>query len=174
MQTPDILCWCEEDIPPWSCFWIKEIMNPSALETPIAVVYRPTDAAEEVALNESIIVKTWDPNVLYYSSSLFVANLRADALTNGIIAVRAKNIFHALPLMVGFHWMAYDENLADPEHRWFYPRTDRWPLASKESPTILIDSENVVRGVQFLRIGNANESLHCVPVVMASQDGNWG
>lgn len=168
---PRLQCWCEEEIPPWSVAWIKEVMNPTALEPPIAVVARPTsnlEFAEEAAIG--LLAKTWDPYYLYYTTGLYVANLRPEAVTNGPITVPGKTLFQAKQLMFGAHWLRYDEVGANPEHDWFYPRTDTWRLASVVDASLLGGDPFTIRGCVFRRIGRADTIQKCVPVVMLSQD----
>lgn len=182
-------CYCEDSIPPWSVFWAKSLMNPSPFETPILVVTRPgvsvrdDDSDKTDALNDRDVelslptaaFEFYTPPPIY-KEFFYATNFKANIFTNGMLAIRAKNIFAAIPLTVGIHWLRYDEDRADPEHRLFFPRDDTWYLGSMASETTGSEREaygqsrgtlaHRVHGVVFRRVGIADTIHKCVPVIM--------
>jgi len=182
-----IHCWCEDDIPPWSTFWIKSVMNPIATEPPVAIVTRPGLADTAGGRSKESPIAEGDltlflPTAAFsysegvYPATLYTANLVPNLLTNGIAAIPAKSVFPGISLLTGIHWLGYDAAKSDPEHRWFFPRNDTWYLGS------MIDSQtgdeleaygqsadvlaHRVHGVAFRRIGLPDTINRCVAVVM--------
>jgi len=172
MHEPGIKCWCEEAIPPHSCFWIKDVLNPIAIQEPTLVVGRPTgdhsawwDSTAFPGINDGILVNGWDSEYLYYSTAVYVANLRTEVLTNGPISVPAKTLFYARQLFMGVHWLGYHSD-AKPEDYWFYPRDDSYLLDSSTQPEYT-ERPHALRGLMFRRVSYADTMKKCVPVVMS-------
>jgi len=85
-------------------------MNPSPFLSPIFIVTdSPLYQNPTSCFQFSPIYAGMAPATVAWLSR----NLRPDAVTNGPLAIRAKNLFSARLLMFGIHWLAYDDD-SDP------------------------------------------------------------
>jgi len=163
-----IQCWTEIEIPPHSVFWMKDILNPCALETPIVRVYRPSldDVWDnEIGFYEGKAVNVFSAEALYYTGYVFPGNLANDALTNGRRPIPANSRFAAEQLASGIHWVGYGGAGVDPTlYTWFHPRMDSWYLHANIGDG---DGQDLL-GVAFMRIGDPDAINRCIPVVMGS------
>lgn len=145
MAQSIIPCWTNYDIPPWSVFFAFDILNPH-------VIYAPVFIIEKTAWD--LLPVTAFPAA--DSASWTEYNMRADALTNGPTPIPAHSQFAATSLLDGIHWMAYDED-SDPESITFHP-SGEWTVSDADIPA--------ANWPEFRRVGPANETLKCVPVIM--------
>lgn len=206
MSIQPIACWCEEDVPPFSCLFMKSVLNPVASEDPIMIVMRGSRA---IGLPSTpmdvgfmppfgVLNWNWSADWGYFSSNAVQYLLRSGLVTNGAVSVPAKTPFYCEYLMLGVHWLGYDDTeeydtwqatsgphrpKANPEHIWFYPRDDTFLLGSVNGsyPFFRVNSldpnsgalsesqsNRIVDGVLFRRVGHADEARKCVSVVMES------
>ena len=159
-----IQCWTEIEIPPHSVFWMKDILNPCALETPIVRVFRVDDTTD---LEEFYAGAYEDGPTVFYTASRNLGNLRMDALTNGRAAIPRCSRFPAWQLAFGVHWLSYDADAILEDDLQFHPRSGAWGLTSHGR------MQNAVQGVSFMRVGNIDTIQQCVPVVMSARN-DWG
>lgn len=170
MISSPITCWTEQDLPPYSIFWMRDILNPCALKAPIVRVYRPTpDQVIEEDFYDGTLVRRWSSVYGYYVDATYVGNTRSDALTNGGSPIPAMSQFLGWQLHCGRFWLGYTtDDVPDPTIRRFGVRLSTGYLI----PATPTEDTDIVRGVTFIRLGEPDTVQRCVPVIMEYQN-DW-
>lgn len=191
-QYPPVACYCLEDVPPYSVVWMKVVLNPDATCDPIMLCTRPGlqsakgEDREYQSLFEGALNKLdqalyrpygtlnwgWSEQYLYFTSHVSEYFLQPTLLTNGPIAVPARTLFYCTQLMMGVHWLRYNEppdEWGGSQYQWWYPRDDSWHISTRpEIGAFGALETHQVDGILFRRMGYWDEARECVPVVMAS------
>lgn len=175
-----ILCWCENDVPAYSCLFRKSIMNPIGVPERVWIVTRwgldqePYDNEDEDGNAYDLALDTPYSGIAYETDvgngileiSSYIQPAGPWVLASGPTVVPAKTPFYADMPFLEVCDMAYHDD-ADPTAIWFMPRDDAWSLMSV--PDLIDpdpqDQNNIVTRAGFKRYGYHNQTQKTVPVL---------